>query len=57
MDQVDYLLLAVAGYVAVVSLVRLMASRRDEVVRQLRAEIDRRRAAQAAQEDDDRDAA
>jgi hypothetical protein len=58
MDKLDYLLIAGAAYIAVVSLVRLMAARRDEVVRQLRAEIGRRRAAaQAAAEDDDRDAA
>jgi hypothetical protein len=48
-------MMSVAGYVAVLSLVRLMAARRDEVVRQLRAEIERRRAAEQA--DAERDAA
>jgi hypothetical protein len=55
MDQLDVLMMSVAGYVAVLSLVRLMAARRDEVVRQLRAEIERRRAAEQA--DAERDAA
>ena len=58
MDRIDILLISAANYIAVVSLVRLMAARRDEVIRQLRAEIKRRReAAAAAQDDDDRDAA
>jgi hypothetical protein len=58
MDQVDVLMISVAAYVAVVSLVRLMGARRDEVLRQLRAEIERRRAeAAAAAENEDRDAA
>jgi hypothetical protein len=56
MDQIDMLMIAAAGYVAVVSLVRLMAARRDQVVRQLRAEIERRRAA-ANEPEGDRDAA
>ncbi len=56
MDQIDALMIAAAGYVAVVSLVRLMAARRDQVVRQLRAEMERRRA-EAAQAEADRDAA
>jgi hypothetical protein len=53
MDQLDVLMMSVAGYVAVLSLVRLMAARRDEVVRQLRAEIERRRAAEQAEADRD----
>jgi hypothetical protein len=57
MDQVDVLMISVAAYVAVVSLVRLMAARRDEVIRQIRAEIERRRAEAAAQAEADRDAA
>ncbi len=56
MDQFDALLIAAAGYVAVVSLVRLMAARRDEVVRQLRAELQRRRET-AEETESDRDAA
>ena len=39
MDRWDILLLAVAGYVAVLSLVRLMARRRSELVKQVRAQI------------------
>lgn len=57
MDKLDVLLVAGAAYIAVVSLVRLMAARRDQVIRQLRAEIEKQRAAQAAAEEDDRDAA
>jgi hypothetical protein len=53
MDQLDILMIAAAGYVAVVSLVRLMAARRDQVIRQLRAEIERRRAAEQAEADRD----
>jgi hypothetical protein len=56
MDQIDMLLIAAAGYVAVVSLVRLMAARRDQLVRQLRAEMERRRT-EAAQAEAERDAA
>jgi len=57
MDRVDYLLIFGAGYIAVVALVRLMAARRDEVIRQFRAEINRRRADKDAEEEDERDAA
>jgi hypothetical protein len=59
MERLDILLMAAAGYIAVLSLVRLMAARRDDVIRQIRDELSRRRAAQAAAEDDEdhRDAA
>ena len=57
MDRWDVLIALVAAYVAIVSLVRLMAARRYEVVRQFRAEVERLQAAHAADEDDDRDAA
>ena len=58
MDRWDAVLIAVAVYVSVVSLVRLMAARRDEVVRQFRAEVERLQAARAAEADrDDRDVA
>ena len=53
MDKIDALLVAGAAYIAVVSLVRLMAARRDQVIRHLRAEIEKQRAA----EEEDRDAA
>jgi hypothetical protein len=53
MDKFDVLLIAAAGYVAVIALVRLMAARRDQLVRQLRAEIERRRAAEQAKSDQD----
>ncbi|QDT75949.1 hypothetical protein [Lacipirellula limnantheis] len=59
MDRFDMLMCAVAGYVAVVTLVRLMITRRDEVVGYLRTELERQAAAAAAAEehDDERDAA
>ena len=39
MDRWDLLLLAAAGYVAVLSLVRLMARRRNELVDEVRGQI------------------
>jgi hypothetical protein len=57
MDRWDGVLIAAAVYVAVVSLVRLMAARRDEVVRVLRAEIERQRDEQPDETQEDRDAA
>ena len=57
MDHWDKLMIAVAVYVAVVSLVRLMTARRDEVVRVLRAEIERQRDEQPVETEEDRDAA
>jgi hypothetical protein len=58
MDRWDVLLAAVATYVAVVSLVRLMVNRRNELVTKIRAEIAKQRAAAAeAAEEAERDAA
>ena len=59
MDRFDMLMCAVAGYVAVVTLVRLMITRRDEVVGYLRTQLERQAAAAAAaaEEEEDRDAA
>jgi hypothetical protein len=57
MDKIDVLLVAGAAYIAVVALVRLMAARRDQVIRHLRAEIAKQRAAKAAAEQEDLDAA
>jgi hypothetical protein len=48
MDRWDMVLVCVAGYVSVVSLVRLMAQRRDELIAKIRAEIAKQRAAAAA---------
>jgi hypothetical protein len=60
-DRFDMLMFAIAGYVAIVTLVRLMISRRDEVVGYLRTQLERQAAeaaaAAAAEEDEDRDAA
>jgi len=48
MDRWDVLIIAIAGYVAVVSLVRLMAARRNQLVEQVRQQMDQQRAKQAA---------
>jgi hypothetical protein len=48
MDRWDVLLALVAAYVAIVSLVRLMASRRNELVAKIREEIAKQRAAAEA---------
>lgn len=57
MDKIDVLLVAGAAYIAVVALVRLMAARRDQVIRHLRAEIAKQREAKAVAEQEDLDAA
>ena len=58
MDRFDMLMCAVAGYVAIVTLVRRMITRRDEVVGYLRTQLERQAAeAAAAEEDEERDAA
>jgi hypothetical protein len=49
MDGWDILLALVAGYVALVSLVRLMANRRNELVEKIRNEIAKQRAAADAE--------
>jgi len=41
MDMANVALLAVAGYVAVLALVRLMARRRDALIERFREEVDR----------------
>jgi hypothetical protein len=43
MDRWDVLLAAIATYVAVVSLVRLMANRRNEVLAKIRDELAKQR--------------
>lgn len=43
MNSGDIILLAVAGYIAVMSLVRLMQQRRDQVYRELESEVERER--------------
>jgi hypothetical protein len=57
MDRFDILMFAVAGYVAIVTLIRLMITRRDEVVAYLRTDLERQAAQAAAEEDEERDAA
>jgi hypothetical protein len=54
MDRWDVLWVCVAGYVAVTTLVRLMARRRNELVDEIRGEIEasrRRREAEEAEQD------
>jgi hypothetical protein len=58
MDKIDVLIIATAAYIAVTSLVRLMAVRRDQVIRHLRAEIQRqRKAREEAEQEEELDAA
>ena len=59
LDRFDLLMLAIAAYVAIITLVRLMITRRDEVVGYLRTQLERQaaEAAAAAEDEEDRDAA
>jgi hypothetical protein len=45
MDRWDILCIVVAAYVSIISLVRLMANRRNELVAKIRDEIAKQRAA------------
>jgi hypothetical protein len=59
-DRFDMLMFAIAAYVAIVTLVRLMITRRDEVVGYLRTDLERQAAEAAAlaeSEAEDRDVA
>jgi hypothetical protein len=57
MDRWDWLIVVVAGYVSVVSLVRLMANRRNELVGKIRDEIAKQQAQAAAAAAADHEAA
>jgi hypothetical protein len=57
LDKWDVVMIAAASYVAVISLVRLMAARRDQVIRHLRTEIEKQRKAKEEAEQAERDAA
>jgi hypothetical protein len=57
LDKWDVLMIAAAAYVAVISLVRLMAARRDQVIRHLRTEIEKQRRAKEEAEEAEHDAA
>lgn len=48
MDRWDIMMMAVAAYVAIAALVRLMANRRNELVAKIREEVARQRAAAEA---------
>jgi hypothetical protein len=47
MDRWDLLLIGIGGYVAVMALVRLMANRRNQVIRQFHHDAKRHATAQA----------
>ncbi len=61
MDRWDILIIAGAGYVAVMTLVRLMVARRNQLVDQVRQQVEQQRGQQTAKkpngEDADRGAA
>jgi hypothetical protein len=62
MDRWDLLIIFAAGYVAVMTLVRLMAGRRNQLVDQVRGQLDeqrtqQRKAAQLTKENEVRDVA
>lgn len=46
MDRWDLLIVGVAGYVAVLTLVRLMAARRNQLVEEVRHQIEQQQAQQ-----------
>jgi len=48
MDRWDILIIAGAGYVAVTTLVRLMAARRNQLVDQVRQQVEQQRGQQQA---------
>ena len=50
MDGWDVALLVMAGYVAVISLVRLMVARRDQMMKAFRKEVAKERARKAEEE-------
>lgn len=57
MDRWDVLMAVAASYIAVASLVRLMANRRNELVAKIREEISRQRSVAKPDEDQDQKAA
>ncbi len=56
MDQWDVVLLALAGFVAVTALVRLMTNRRSQLLRQLQQEAEQAKKRRAAQADEQKPA-
>lgn len=57
MSRADIILLAIAAYVAVMSLVRLMKARRDQLVAEVQQQVDARRQKKRAPSTDNRKAA
>jgi len=48
MDRWDIFIIAAAGYVAIMTLVRLMSARRDRLVDQVRKQVEQQRTQQPA---------
>ncbi|MGI9427273.1 MAG: hypothetical protein ACR2NM_01350 [Bythopirellula sp.] len=49
MDRWDVLIIAAAGYIAAMTLVRLMAARRNQLVDQVRQQVEQQRSHQPAE--------
>ena len=49
MDRWDVLIIAAAGYVAVMTLIRLMAARRNHLIDQVRQQVEQQRHQQSAE--------
>jgi len=56
MDRWDILIIAGAGYVAVMTLVRLMVARRNHLIDQVRQQVEQQRGQQTAKKPVDEDA-
>jgi hypothetical protein len=57
MARSDIIILAIAAYVAVITLVRLMKSRRESLVADVQRQVDARRRKRPPQKPEERDAA
>ena len=57
MSRSDFILLAIAAYIAVMSLVRLMRKRRDQLVADVQRQVDARRKSGQRAQDENRGAA
>ena len=60
MDRWDFIIVAAGGYIAIMTLIRLMAARRNQLVDQVRQQVEKQRNQQQstpASEESDRGAA
>ena len=57
LSRTDFILLLIAAYVAVITLIRLMKRRHDQVVADVQRQVDARRRDKKHQPDKNRDAA